>query len=224
MPSKSKAQRNLMAAAAHNPKFAKKVGVPVKVAKEFNRADKGKKFNEGGTTMKHEDIKLDKKIVKKAVSMHDKQQHGGKKTNLAGLKKGGILEKGTGEKYASKAAMMRHEKKETKAEEKKEHGKAKKYADGGIINTLKNMFKSDKAAPKGKAKGVAITKETITATPGAIPSDILDTLQTRKNEKAFKDFEKRRESGEDYKKGGCVKKFARGGGCEVRGKTRGRII
>lgn len=213
-----------MAAAAHNPKFAKKVGVPVKVAKEFNRADKGKKFNEGGTTMKHEDIKLDKKIVKKAVSMHDKQQHGGKKTNLAGLKKGGILEKGTGEKYASKAAMMRYEKKETKAEEMKEHGKAKKYADGGIINTLKNMFKSDKAAPKGKAKGVAITKETITATPGAIPSDILDTLQTRKNEKAFKEFEKRRESGEDYKKGGCVKKFARGGGCEVRGKTRGRII
>lgn len=224
MPSKSKAQRNLMAAAAHNPKFAKKVGVPVKVAKEFNRADKGKKFNEGGTTMKHEDIKLDKKIVKKAVSMHDKQQHGGKKTNLAGLKKGGILEKGTGEKYASKAAMMRHEKKETKAEEKKEHGKVKKYADGGIINTIKNMFKSDKAAPKGKAKGVAITKETITATPGAIPSDILDTLQTRKNEKAFKEFEKRRESGEDYKKGGCIKKFARGGGCEVRGKTRGRII
>ena len=39
MPSKSAAQRRLMAAAAHNPKFAKKVGVPVKVAKEFNRAD-----------------------------------------------------------------------------------------------------------------------------------------------------------------------------------------
>jgi hypothetical protein len=30
-----------MAAAAHDPKFAAKVGVPVKVAKEFNRADKG---------------------------------------------------------------------------------------------------------------------------------------------------------------------------------------
>jgi hypothetical protein len=229
MPSKSKAQRNLMAAAAHNPKFAKKVGVPVKVAKEFNRADKGKRFNEGGTTMKHEDIKLDKKIVKKAVSLHDKQQHGGKKTNLAGLKKGGILEKGTGEKYASKAAMMRHEKKETKAEEMKEHGmkkggKVKKCAEGGIIKTIKDMFKSAPESPKGKAKGVAITKETITATPGAIPSDIMDTLQTRKNEKAFKDYEKRRESGEDYKKGGCVKKFARGGGCEVRGKTRGRII
>jgi hypothetical protein len=30
-----------MAAAAHNPAFAKKVGVPGKVAKEFNQADKG---------------------------------------------------------------------------------------------------------------------------------------------------------------------------------------
>lgn len=41
MPSKSPKQARLMAAAAHNPKFAKKAGVPVKVAKEFNKADKG---------------------------------------------------------------------------------------------------------------------------------------------------------------------------------------
>jgi len=33
-----------MAAAAHNPKFAKKAGVPVKVAKEYNAADKGPKL------------------------------------------------------------------------------------------------------------------------------------------------------------------------------------
>jgi hypothetical protein len=30
-----------MAAAAHNPAFAKKVGVPASVAKEFNKHDKG---------------------------------------------------------------------------------------------------------------------------------------------------------------------------------------
>lgn len=42
MPSKSPKQARLMAAAAHNPKFAKKVGVPTKVAKEFNKADKGR--------------------------------------------------------------------------------------------------------------------------------------------------------------------------------------
>jgi hypothetical protein len=41
MPSKSAKQARTMAAAAHNPKFAKKVGIPTKVAKEFNAADKG---------------------------------------------------------------------------------------------------------------------------------------------------------------------------------------
>ena len=42
MPSKSPAQEKLMRAAAHNPAFAKKVGVPVKVAKEFSLADMAK--------------------------------------------------------------------------------------------------------------------------------------------------------------------------------------
>lgn len=42
MPSVSPKQANFMAAAAHNKKFAKKAGVPTKVAKEFNQADKGR--------------------------------------------------------------------------------------------------------------------------------------------------------------------------------------
>ena len=41
MPSKSPAQARLMAAAAHDPKFAKKVGVRESVAQEYNQADKG---------------------------------------------------------------------------------------------------------------------------------------------------------------------------------------
>ena len=40
--SKSQSQARMMAGAAHNPKFAKKVGVATKVAKEFNKADTGK--------------------------------------------------------------------------------------------------------------------------------------------------------------------------------------
>jgi hypothetical protein len=40
MPSTSKAQKRLMQAASHSPEFAKKVGVPVSVAREFNDADK----------------------------------------------------------------------------------------------------------------------------------------------------------------------------------------
>ena len=118
-----------MAAIANNPAFAKKVGVPQSVGKDFNNADKGKKFKEGGamkpvdmkknpgmaklpTAVRNkmgfmkkggmasdakEDMKMDKgqdkAMIKKAVGMHDKQQHGGKKTNLATLKKGGMTMK-----------------------------------------------------------------------------------------------------------------------------------
>jgi hypothetical protein len=48
MPSKSKKQHNLMAAVANNPKFAKKVGIPQSVGKDYVEADKGRKFRSGG--------------------------------------------------------------------------------------------------------------------------------------------------------------------------------
>jgi hypothetical protein len=121
MPSTSKKQHNFMAAIANNPKFAKKVGVPQSVGKDFNNADKGKTFKKGGMMkpvdmkknpgvaklptavrnkmgfmkeggMAKADKKQDKAVVKKAVGMHDKQQHAGKKTNLSKLAKGGGIE------------------------------------------------------------------------------------------------------------------------------------
>ena len=60
MPSKTFSQARMMAVASHDPVFAKKVGVPMKVAKDFNKADaksgflksamraKGPAFAEGG--------------------------------------------------------------------------------------------------------------------------------------------------------------------------------
>ena len=121
MPSTSKKQHNFMAAVANNPKFAKKAGVSSSVGKEFLTADKGKKFKEGGPMKKvdmkknpgvaklptavrnkmgfmkdggmaHSDVKMDKKVVKKAVGMHEKQLHSGKKSNLSKLAKGGGIE------------------------------------------------------------------------------------------------------------------------------------
>ena len=136
MPSKSKAQHNLMAAVANNPKFAKKVGIPKSVGEEFMKADKSKKFGSGGALkavdssdnpglsklptevrnkmgymkkggmakkkmnmggmaykeggmMDKKDMAQDKKTAKKAIGMHEKQLHGGKKSDLAALKKGG---------------------------------------------------------------------------------------------------------------------------------------
>lgn len=48
MPSSSKKQHNFMEAIAHSPSFAKKVGVPQSVGKDFSNADKGKSFSKGG--------------------------------------------------------------------------------------------------------------------------------------------------------------------------------
>ena len=119
MPSTSKKQHNFMAAVAKNPGFAKKVGIPRSVGEEFLTADKGKKFREGGTMkpvdmkknpgvaklpkavrnkmgfmkeggMAHSDVKMDKKVVKKAVGMHEKQLHAGKKSDKSKLKSGGM--------------------------------------------------------------------------------------------------------------------------------------
>jgi len=44
MPAKSLKQKRTMDAAAHSPAFAKKVGIPTKVAKEYSKASKGMKF------------------------------------------------------------------------------------------------------------------------------------------------------------------------------------
>lgn len=69
MPSKSPEQHKLMVAVAHNPSFAKKVGIPTKVGKEFERADKrmadGGKVNAAGNYTKPE---LRKRIVSEVKS------------------------------------------------------------------------------------------------------------------------------------------------------------
>jgi hypothetical protein len=126
MPSTSKKQRNFMAAVAHNPAFAKKAGVPQSVGKEFNKADKGKTFKEGGDMKKmnmggyadggmpmvmkdgkkvptfaadgvgkmkkggmaHEDVKMDKKMMQKAVNKHEGRLHKGE--SMTKLAKGGM--------------------------------------------------------------------------------------------------------------------------------------
>ena len=92
MPSKSKKQHNLMAAVANNPAFAKKVGISKSIGEEFMKADKSKKMNMGGKA----DMAQDKKTVKKAVGMHEKQLHGGKKSDLAKLKTGGMAKMAKG--------------------------------------------------------------------------------------------------------------------------------
>ena len=136
MPSKSKPQARLMAAVAHNPAFAKKVGIPQSVGKEFNKADKGKTFNKGG------DMKESKAMVKKEISFMKKKgapasmiKH--EKAEAKGMKKGGMAECKT------------IAKKEVKGHEKRMHGMAK----GGLSSGHKA---ADGVASKGKTKGTQI--------------------------------------------------------------------
>jgi len=111
MPATSEKQKKFMDAAAHNPAFAKEAGIPVGVAQEYSQASKGKKFSTGsrpdlqkagkpktdhgkmtlfkeGGAMKN-DMMQDKAMAKKAVGMHEKQLHGGKKSDMTKLAKGG---------------------------------------------------------------------------------------------------------------------------------------
>ena len=67
MPAVSEKQKHLMDAAAHNPAFAKRVGIPTKVAKEFSTASKGQKFSKGG------EMAESKAMVKKEVSFMKKK-------------------------------------------------------------------------------------------------------------------------------------------------------
>ena len=75
-----------------NPGLSK---LPTEVRNKMGYMKKGgmakKGMKEGGMA----DMAQDKKTVKKAVGMHEKQLHGGKKSNLAALKKGGMA-KGCG--------------------------------------------------------------------------------------------------------------------------------
>jgi hypothetical protein len=89
MPSTSKKQHNFMEAIAHSPSFAKKVGVPQSVGKDFSTADKGKTFKRGGDMAtkkmnpfaKFEASAKDKAMDKKEMGM---KKGGGVKKMAAG--------------------------------------------------------------------------------------------------------------------------------------------
>jgi hypothetical protein len=133
-----------------------------------------KKMAEGGMT--HDDIKEDKKLIKKAFGMHDKQEHKGQHTDLSKLKKGGKImaketmgprnmgqdvEKGSNKltKFGESAVQKRGKTKGKNLGDSgptesimsggmKKGGKVKKMAMGGSASS-----RADGIASKGKTKG-----------------------------------------------------------------------
>lgn len=99
MPSSSAKQHRFMAAVANNPKFAKRVGVPTSVGEDFMKADKGKKFREGGNVKnggvsKKTLLDLAAKEEMEELKEHGEQHAAMKKMGYA--KGGGIAMRGTG--------------------------------------------------------------------------------------------------------------------------------
>jgi hypothetical protein len=78
---------------SENPGLSK---LPTEVRNKMGYMKKGgmaKKGMKEGGMMDKKDMTQDKKMAKKAVGMHEKQLHGGKKSDLASLKKGGMAKK-----------------------------------------------------------------------------------------------------------------------------------
>ena len=99
MPSSSAKQHRFMAAVANNPKFAKRVGVPTSVGGDFMKADKGRKFREGGNVKnggvsKKTLLDLAAKEEMEELKEHGEQHAAMKKMGYA--KGGGIAMRGTG--------------------------------------------------------------------------------------------------------------------------------
>ena len=113
MPSTSKKQHNFMAAVANNPSFAKKVGVPQSVGKEFNQADKSRKFSKGGDTMASKmnpgfmAMMAKKKAGAKKMAGGGMPMKDGKPAFIGdgkGMKKGGMANGGSASKRADGVA------------------------------------------------------------------------------------------------------------------------
>jgi phosphoserine phosphatase len=132
MPSVSKKQHGFMAAVANNPKFAKKVGISKSVGEEFMKADKGRKFKEGGA-LKETDAESNPGLAKLPTEVRNKMGY---------MKKGGMAHSD----IKKDMPMMKKVAGEAvKGHEKKMHGMAK----GGVT-------RADGCVSKGHTKGTMI--------------------------------------------------------------------
>jgi len=123
-----------MAAIANSPSFAKKVGVPQSVGKDFTTADKGRKFSKGGDTMAS-------KMNPGFMAMMAKKKGASK---MAG---GGMPMKDGKPAFIGdgKGAM-------------KKGGMTKKMNMGGMANGGSASKRADGVATKGKTKGKMLNK------------------------------------------------------------------
>jgi len=81
-----------MRAVAHSPAFAKKVGVPVSVGKDFSAADKGRQSKEGGEMAKESKAMVKKEMAFMKAKGAPKAMIKHEKAEAKGYAKGGGIE------------------------------------------------------------------------------------------------------------------------------------
>ena len=167
-----------MEAVAHNEKFAKKVGVPMSVGKDFSEADKGKTFRKGGTSSPsvqginkqkthHGLMQMPNAMLNKYIGHKDggsmKSVDATKNPGLAKLptevrnkmgyaKKGGIMK--NKDMAQDKPMMKKIADVEANKAVKGHEGRMHKMASGGKASQL---AKANGIAIKGKSKGTMVT-------------------------------------------------------------------
>jgi hypothetical protein len=128
MPTVSAKQERFMQAVAHNPKFAKKVGVPTSVGKEFTKKEGGV-MKESKAMMKKEVSFMKKKGAPKSMLKHEMKE--------AGMEAGGVTKKMPTAKQMGSLGMKAggltagHKQADGIAKKGKTKGKAVKMRMGG---------------------------------------------------------------------------------------------
>jgi hypothetical protein len=148
-----------MDAAAHNPAFAKKAGVPVSVAKDFSEKSKGVKF--GGSKSRPDLQKVNEPKTRQGKSEFF-NKGGDMKESKAMVKK----EIGFMKKAGAPKSMIKHEKAEMSM---KKGGMPMKMKDGKKVpifmakggsmtkmGSVKTSPKPDGVAVKGKTQGTMV--------------------------------------------------------------------
>ena len=138
-----------MAAVAHNPAFAKRVGIPQSVGRDFSEADKGRKFGSGG--------RADVQGVNKPKTHHGKAALFSKGGEMAESKAMVKKEVSFMKKKGAPASMIKHEESEMKGMKS-----MKKMASGGMTSAKMGAVRTaapsrDGIASKGKTKGTMVT-------------------------------------------------------------------
>jgi hypothetical protein len=143
MPAASKKQEKFMRAVAHSPSFAKKVGVPVSVGKEFTKSEGGM----ANTSRMNRLEELGRVNAEKAKTAKGKKNLAAEKKRIIGeMKEAGM------KKMASGGLAAGHKAADGIAKKGKTKGKEVKMALGGFAGKIARNMVAPRSTPQARSQ------------------------------------------------------------------------